>query len=166
MKNRSRCPPGFTLIELMVVLAVVAILALLAVPSLQDKYIRDEITAAMPLAQLAEAPVAQAWNATHALPADNVQAGLPAAEKIVNNYVAATRIQNGAVHVTFGNRAHAILRGHTLSFRPAVVLDAPIVPVTWVCGYSAPPHNMTLFGANETDIPARFLPPLCRPVTN
>ncbi len=150
----------------MVALLIVALLALLAMPSYTDKYVRDQISQALPLAQLAEAPVAQSWSATQTLPATNVAAGLPEAAKIVNNYVAATTVENGAVHITFGNHAHTLLRGHTLSFRPAVVPDAPIVPVAWVCGYSSVPQNMTVYGTNRTDIPMNLLPLLCRAVAN
>jgi type IV pilus assembly protein PilA len=128
--------------------------------------VRDEIVEAMPLAQLAEAPVAASWTATQSFPIDNAAAGLPAAAKIVNNFVSATTVENGVVHLTFGNRAHGVLKGHILSFRPAVVPDAPIVPVTWVCGYSPAPQNMIVQGTNRTDIPMADLPPLCRALPN
>jgi len=49
-----------------------------------------------------------------------------------------------------------------LTLRPAVVEDAPIVPVTWVCGHAAPPGKMTVKGENKTDIPITYLPFRCR----
>jgi type IV pilus assembly protein PilA len=64
--------------------------------------------------------------------------------------------------VTFGNHANGAIRGKTLSFRPAVVEDAPVVPVAWVCGNAGVAHNMTAHGANRTDIPPQFLPLNCR----
>jgi type IV pilus assembly protein PilA len=153
---------GFTLLELMVVVGVVAILALMALPSYQDKIIRDQIAEALPLADLAKAPVAAAWAATQTFPADNAAAALPPADKIVNNFVSAVAVQNGAIHITFGNRVNNQIKGKVLTLRPAVVEDAPVVPVTWVCGAAPAPDKMTVKGENRTSIPAGFLPFRCR----
>jgi type IV pilus assembly protein PilA len=153
---------GFTLLELMAVVGVVAILALMALPSYQDKIVRDQIAEALPLADLAKAPVAAAWAATQAFPADNAAAALPPADRIVNNFVAAVAIDNGAIHITFGNRANSQIKGKVLTLRPAVVEDAPIVPVTWVCGTAPAPDKMTAKGENRTSVPPAFLPFRCR----
>jgi type IV pilus assembly protein PilA len=159
---REGRPRGFTAIEMMVVLAVVAILMMMALPTYQDKFIRDQIAEGLPLADIAKAPVAAAWTLAQSLPADNAAAGLPPAEKIVNNFISAVAVQDGAIHVTFGNRANNAIRGKILTLRPAVVEDAAVVPVTWVCGFASPPGNMSPKGANRTDIPPTFLPARCR----
>jgi type IV pilus assembly protein PilA len=153
---------GFTLLEMMVVLGIVAILLLMALPSYQDKIMRDQIAEALPLADIAKSPVAVSWALTQTLPADNAAAGLPVAEKIVNNFISSTLVQDGAIHITFGNRVNANLKGKVLSIRPAVVEDAPVVPVTWVCGHAPAPDKMTLRGENRTSIPATYLPFRCR----
>jgi type IV pilus assembly protein PilA len=153
---------GFTLIELMVVIAIVAILAMMAVPSFQDKIIREQIIEALPLADLAKGPVAVTWPAGLPFPVDNAAAGLPADDKIVNNLVKSVAIQDGAIHITFGNRASGAINGKLLTLRPAVVESAPIVPVTWVCGYASAPTKMTVKGENRTNIAANFLPLRCR----
>lgn len=149
--------------EVLVVLAIVGILATLAVPGLQNGIVRDQIVTAAPLADVAKKPVALLWATTQTLPADNAAAGLPVPEKIVNNHVRAVAVQDGAIHVTFGNSAHALIAGKVLTFRPAVVEDAPIVPVAWVCGLAAPPANMAVKGENRTDIPQGLLPFNCHP---
>jgi type IV pilus assembly protein PilA len=159
---RTPARPGFTLIEIVVVLAVIAILAMLAVPSLQDRIVRDQIVDAMKLADLAKAPVAASWALTRTLPADNTGAGLPVADKIVSNLVTSLSVEAGAIHVTFGNRANAAIRGKMLTLRPAVVDDAQIVPVAWVCGHASAVDKMTAKGIDRTDVAVNFLPLNCR----
>ena len=154
---------GFTLIEMMVVIGVVAILALMAVPSFQEKIVRDQIVEALPLADIAKAPVAASWSLGLPLPDSNEAAGLPPADKIVSNLVSSVSVQGGAINVTFGNHANSAIKGKLLTIRPAVVADAPIVPVAWVCGNSTPPDKMTVKGENRTNIPAALLPLKCRP---
>ena len=153
---------GFTLLELMVVVGIVAILALLAIPTHQDKFVRDQIAEALPLADIAKPPVALSWALLQTFPADNAAAGLPVADKIVNNYISSVAIQGGAIHITFGNHANRVILGKILTLRPAVVEDAPIVPVTWVCGFATAPEKMTLKGVNKTDLPPGWLPIKCR----
>lgn len=153
---------GFTLIETMVALSVVLILLLMATPSFLDRSIRNQINEALPLADIAKTSITAAWAATKSFPEDNTSAGLPAADKIVNNFVSSIAVENGAIHITFGNKAMQLLKGKILTLRPAVVDDAPVVPVTWVCGISATPGNMTVKGNNKTDIPVKYLPFKCR----
>jgi type IV pilus assembly protein PilA len=150
------------MIEMMVVIGVLAILMLMAVPTYQDKFIRDQIAEALPLADIAKGPVSASWALRRAFPADNAAAGLPSADRIVNNFVSAIAIENGALHMTFGNRASGLIKGRTLTLRPAVVEDAPIVPVAWVCGLASVPGKMTARGENRTDIPLKHLPVQCR----
>ncbi len=155
-------PRGFTLIELMVVLAIIAILALMAVPLYRDKYVREQVIEAMRLTDIAKGPIAAAWATTKTFPEDNAAAGLPAPDKVVSNYVKSLTVEAGAIHVVFGNQASGALRGMTLSLRPAVVEDAPIVPVAWVCGLAAVPEKMTVVATNKTNLPKGWLPVNCR----
>ena len=159
MTTRHR---GFTMLEMMAVVAVIAILAALALPSYLGLIVRDQIKAALPLADIAKQPIAASWALAQAFPADNAAAGLPPAEKIVANYVGALAVADGAIHLTFGNRANQKIVGKILTLRPAVVEDAPIVPVAWVCGYAEAPDGMTVNGRNLTDIPEGLLPLECR----
>jgi type IV pilus assembly protein PilA len=114
------------------------------------------------LADIAKAPIALSWTATQTFLADNAAAGLPPADKIVNNYVKSVAVQDGAIQITFGNNANGVINSKTLTLRPAVVEDAPIVPVAWVCGNANTPDKMTVKGENKTDIPVNYLPFNCR----
>ena len=153
---------GFTLIELMVVIAVIAILSLIALPSFIDKLVRDQINEALPLADLAKPPVSAAWRDGLPLPANNEAAGLPPAEKMVSALVSSVTLEEGAIHIKFGNNANGALKGKTLSVRPAVVEDTPVVPVAWLCGKAATPKQMVVKGRDRTDIPLGLLPMRCR----
>ncbi|MGE4241499.1 pilin [Ramlibacter sp.] len=159
---RDSSAGGFTLLELMVAIGVVAILMLIALPTYWDRVVRQQVNEALPLAELAKPAVELAWRMGQPLPADNSAAGLPVADKIVNQVVSSVTLDNGAIHIAFGNRAHNALKGKTLTLRPAVVEDARIVPVTWLCGMAPPPEKMTAQGTNRTDVPRELLPPRCR----
>jgi len=150
------------LLELLAVLGVVAILLLMAIPSYQHKIVREQVLEALPLADVAKGPIAATWKAKQKFPPNNAAAGLPSEDKIVSNLVSAVAIDQGAIHITFGNRAHAQIKGKVLSLRPAVVTDAPVVPVAWICGYAPVPGQMTVEGENRTDVSAEYLPYKCR----
>jgi len=153
---------GFTLVELMVAVAVLAILVTLALPSFQGPLVRQQIVDSSALINVAKTAVGNQWSATHKLPQDNAEAGLPDADKLVGNYVKAVRVEAGAVHVEFGNQANGAIKGRTLSLRPAVVDGAPMVPIAWVCGPAPTPDKMTAKGTDRTDVAAKFLPLNCR----
>ena len=153
---------GFTMLEMMAVVAVIGILAMIALPSYLDRIVREQIKEALPLADIAKQPIAASWSLSQTFPVDNASAGLPPAEKIVANYVSAVAVENGAIHITFGNRANGAIAGKILTLRPAVVEDTPIVPIAWACGYAEAPEKMTVKGENRTSIPEKLLPFECR----
>lgn len=150
------------MVEVMVVVAILAILALVALPSFQERIVRAQIVEAAPLADIVKAPVASSWTASGKFPKDNAAAGLPVPEKIVSNYVKSVVLEDGAVHITFGNKAHNAIQNKVLTFRPAVVEDAKVVPVSWICGRATAPQQMQLKGADKTSIDDKFLPLNCQ----
>lgn len=159
---RHRSSSGFTLIEIVVVIALIAILALVALPNMQDRIVREQVVEAVKLADIAKEAVAAAWRTDEEMPADNEAAGLPEAERIVGNHVSAVTLEDGAIHITFGNNVNGVAKGKRLTLRPAVVEDTPLVPVAWVCGRGRVPDKMTALGRDRTDLEDRYLPVNCR----
>ncbi|MGB7816003.1 MAG: pilin [Methylotenera sp.] len=159
MKNRYA---GFSAMEMMVVVAIIAILALIAIPFSLGRIVRENVVAALPLADTAKEPIAAAWKATKTLPVDNKEAGLPAPEKVVSNFVSSLVVQDGVIHMTLGNKVHPKIMGKILSLRPAVIEESQVVPIAWVCGNANAPDQMTVKGENRTNIPEEYLPRLCK----
>ena len=159
MENKHN---GFSVIEMMVVVAIIAILAMIAIPSSMGRIVKEQVIAAMPLADIAKEPIAAAWKAAKKLPINNEEAGLPVPEKVVSNFVSALIVQDGVIHMTFGNKAHPQIKGKILSMRPAVIEESQIVPIAWVCGNAKAPDKMTIKGENKTTVSADYLPLACR----
>jgi type IV pilus assembly protein PilA len=154
---------GFTLIELMIVVAIMGIMATMALPSYQDRVIRTEISEGMALATMAQHAIAAGYAKNHSMPKDNVSAGLPPAQYIMGSFVTSVTDVGGAITITYGNRANRNLAGKTLTLRPAVVANYPQVPPSWVCGLAKAPDKMSVLGDNQTNIPIPFLPLDCLP---
>jgi len=157
MKNK-----GFTLIELMIVVSIIGILAAIALPSYQDYTIRAQTAEAMILATEIKSEITGYYKARGSFPVSNKAAGLPEPEYLIGNYVAGIEINNGAVHITLGNRINAQAAGKIISFRPLTVIDSPSSPISWACGYASAPKGMEAVGENHTNIEVRMISWACR----
>ena len=116
---RIRQNDGFTLIELMIVVAIIGILASLAVSAYQTYTIRAQLAEAINMGAGAKSPVIDAFTQDGIAPANRVAAGMSAAATDTRGmYVSQVIIDNGRVDVMMGNRAHADVFGDTLSFTP------------------------------------------------
>ena len=71
-------------------------------------------------------------------------------------------VEDGAIQVTFGNKASPTLAGKRLTLRPAVVADAPVVPIAWLCGHAAAVDQMVALGMDRTTVDASVLPLNCK----
>ena len=153
---------GFTLIELVLVIAVVAILATIAVPDYSGKIIRVQVLEAIEMSSVAKDAVEQFRISTGQFPANNAAAGLPTQDKFIGNYVTSLAIDGGAIKMTFGNRAHNDIKSKVLSIRPSVVAGEILIPIAWTCGFASTPGGMVTQGNNETDFSISELPFDCR----
>ena len=154
-------PYGFTLMELMVVIAIIAILATLTMPSLLAKRQRAEVAEAVRMAKNIRNEVTEYYEKHHAFPSDNDEAGVPAPEQLIGNKVTRIDIEQGAIHITLGNKVAKPLQGKVVSMRPAVVTGSPASPISWLCGPDEPVPGMQAIGEDKTDISYGFVPANC-----
>lgn len=159
-------PKGFTLIELLVVLAIVALLALMAVPRQFADAGKEQVTESLKMLEALKTKVEAFHAADGLLPERNEDAELPAADKLIGNYVSSIDMQNGAFHIHFGNKATQALQGKILTVRAAVVRDSAQTPIAWICGYSALPSGMVAAANDRTTVGPLLLPMECRGVGN
>lgn len=122
---------GFTLIELMVVVAIIAILAALALPAYQDYTIRAQVAEGLSIAGTARAAVWEYASNRGTLPATNASAGLPAPASITGPYVAQVEVVAAGIQVTYGNKVNAAISGQTLVLAPTLIADESAV--NWTC---------------------------------
>ena len=154
---------GFTLIELMIVVAIIGILAAIAIPAYQDYTVRAQVTEGLNLASDMKAAVGEAFANDGEWPADNAAVGITAAKS--GKYVTDVSINVGTIEITYGNQANAdaLAAGqNVLALRPTVSPNGDII---WNCGYKAEEGADPASGgstANATDVVEKYLPSSCR----
>jgi type IV pilus assembly protein PilA len=136
---------GFTLIELMIVVAIIGILAAIAIPAYQDYTIRAQVSEGLNLTGACKAAVTEYYQDQGVFPGDNDTAGLEAAGNIKGKYTTQVEVTGlGLCNATYGNEANNNIIDAILIMTPTDNAGS----ISWDC--------------TSTTLDNKWLPAACR----
>ena len=151
---------GFTLIELMIVIAIIGILAAIAIPAYQNYTIRAQVTEGLTLADGWKTAIAEYYANTGNWP---LQTQLSGTAVTIGKYETGVTVTTGGViQITYGGpQANAKLSGLILNLVPYTNANNDVL---WQCGTAAAPSAGTIASSASsggTTVSAQFLPTSC-----
>ena len=145
--TRQRLSAGFTLIELMIVVAIIAILAAIAIPAYQDYLIRAQVSEGFVLAGGAKTAEWDFVSNTGRFPPRNSSAGLANSTSIKGQYVSSVDVTQGVIKVLFaGSKANKVIQPINQYLMLSPITQAG--SIIWTCAPST--------------INSKYLPTSCR----
>jgi type IV pilus assembly protein PilA len=152
---------GFTLIELMIVVAIIGILAAIAIPAYQDYTIRSQVTEGMNLASAVETGVAEYYANTGSWPSTLTLAGGDSGNVPSGKYVSGVDVgASGVITITYGNQSNANVSTKTLKLTPGLSKNSD---VGWICGDHTTPSGITAAASPvKATVSQKYLPQVCR----
>jgi type IV pilus assembly protein PilA len=136
---------GFTLIELMIVVAIIGILASIAISAYQNYTIRAQISEGLVLTASLKTAIAEYIMDRGSWPADNAEAGLVDKTLIKGKYTQHVSVANNVISVTYGNGAHTAIFNESIELTGVNNAGS----LSWTC-------------ASAGVIDPKYLPATCR----
>ncbi|MCP4042395.1 MAG: prepilin-type N-terminal cleavage/methylation domain-containing protein [Gammaproteobacteria bacterium] len=152
---------GFTLIELMLVVAIIGILAAVAIPAYSDYRYRAVVVEGLGIVQPIREKIEEYYAQHGRFPRDNGALALHPPERLFTQLVEGIEVQDGAIHIRYAGAALERGDSRLLSMQPSLNEGKPTAPIVWICGYGAA-EGRTMVGENRTSIDDNHLPPNCR----